>query len=102
MGKEDSLHKNLIYNCLCSVLQQSEEAYIFIFKDVIENPVGLFIMLYASGLIVEEQFMMRLVQQEAYWTWTQKTLVQYFSSASFASFVSSCKELNLIETPGEI
>ena len=37
------------------------QAYIFIFKDVIENPVGLFIMLYASGLIVEEQFMMRLI-----------------------------------------
>jgi len=35
-------------------------AYAFIFKDVIENPIGLFITLYASGLIVEEHLMMRL------------------------------------------
>ena len=35
-------------------------AYAFIFKDVIENPIGLFITLYASGLIVEERLMMRL------------------------------------------
>ena len=35
-------------------------AHIFIFKDVIENPIGLFTMLYGSELIGEEHFMMRL------------------------------------------
>lgn len=51
--------------------------YAFIFKDVVKNSIGLYVVLYVSGLILERTFDSKaVVQQEEDWSWMQKTLFQ--------------------------
>lgn len=60
MGKDECLHRNLILIVFAQFSSRVRHVYIFIFKDVIENAIGLFTMLYATELIVKEHFMVRL------------------------------------------
>lgn len=60
MGKEDfDLHRNLIFKSHALFSSTVRHIYAFIFKGVIKNSIGLYVMLYASGLIVKEHYMVR-------------------------------------------
>lgn len=76
-------------------------AYIFIFKDVIKNSLKLSVMLYASGLILKEHFMVRLWYSRKCTGPGHRKPSLKFHLCCFASFVSLCKELNLIDISGE-
>lgn len=101
MGKEDfDIHRNLIWKCPAPFSSTVRHTYAFIFKGVIKDSVGLYVMLYASGLIVKEHYMVRLWSSRkstgpgCEWPWFR------FQFCFFVSSISLWKKFNSLKLQG--
>lgn len=72
----------------------------FLFEDEIKDSVGLYVMLYASGLIGKEHFMLRLWSGRESTGPARRRPRFRFQLCVFASFGSLCKEFNSLKLRG--